>query len=157
MSDIIIKVKNMQPVDYKQQGVPVVLKEGENLIPIEHWLVIKKIVERKIDAGYISIDRAEESRITELFKKECFTEFDKLGLSMVESSTVSGEFSKGVKQEFAREWLATKKESREQSRDRREVESIVIARKANTIAICAIVVSVITALFVAWLTLKFTK
>ena len=156
MSDIIIKVKNMQPVDYKQQGVPVVLREGENLIPIEHWLVIKNIVERKIAAGFISIDRGEERRITELFKKECFADFDRLGLSMVESSTVSGELSKGIKHSFALEWLATKKEFREQSRERREVESVVIARKANTIAICAIVVSVITALFVAWLTLKFT-
>ncbi|WP_332401731.1 hypothetical protein [Vibrio metschnikovii] len=157
MSDIILQVKNMQPTDFKLHGVPVVLKEGENSIPIEHWLVIKKLVEKKITAGYISIDRDEELRVTELFKKECFTEFDKIGFSRVESSTVNGELSEGIKRSFAIEWLVAKSESRKQSRDKREVESIEVARKSNTIAICSIVVGTIMALLVAWLTIKFTQ
>jgi len=151
MSDIILEVTNMQPTDFKLHGVPVVLKQGQNSIQIEHWLVIKNIVEKTIAAGFISIDRDEELRITELFKKECFTEFEELGLSLVKSSTLNGKLSKGIKHSFALEWLAAKSESREQSRDNRETESLSVARKSNSIAKCAIVLSVITALLVAWL------
>lgn len=63
MSDIILEVTNMQPTDFKLHGVPVVLKQGQNSIQIEHWLVIKNIVEKTIAAGFISIDRDEELRI----------------------------------------------------------------------------------------------
>ncbi|ELA8469889.1 hypothetical protein Q1G98_003381 [Vibrio alginolyticus] len=157
MLNITIEVKkSMQPVDYKLYNVPVVLREGENCVPIEHWLVIKHLVEKKITAGSISIDRDEELRITELFKRECFTEFDKLGLPAVECSTASGELSNGIKHIFAQEWLVSKRESREQSRDNLEVESLTVTKKSNNIAICTIVVSAVTALLVALLTIKFT-
>ena len=78
---LTLKVKNMQPNDFKLHGVPVILKEGDNPIKIEHWLVIKKIVEKKISSGFISIDRNEEFRETELFQNRCFSEFELLGVS----------------------------------------------------------------------------
>ena len=151
----------MQPNDFKLHGVPVILKEGDNTIKIEHWLVIKKIVEKKISSGFISIDRNEEFRETELYKKRCFSEFESLGVSAVKVSSKTGELSKGVKHSLALEWLSSKEESREENRENREIESLSISRSARNISMAAIIVSTITALSVAiitvWLTIKLGK
>ncbi|MDC0609662.1 hypothetical protein OAP63_02925 [Vibrio sp.] len=159
MSGIILKAKNLQPSNFKSQGVPFILREGDNSIKIEDWLVIKNIVEKKISAGFVFIDRNEEFQAIELFRKGCFAEFEQLGMPAVKTSIKNGELSKGVKHSFALEWLSSKEESREESRDNREIESLSIARKSKNIAICAIVISTITALLVSilsvWLTIKF--
>ncbi len=149
----------MQPNDFKLHGVPFILKEGDNTIQIEHWLVIKKIVERKISAGFVAIDRNEEFRATESFQKRCFSEFELLGVPAVKVSSEKGELSEGVKHSFAIEWLSSKEESREENRDNREIENLSITRSAQKTSKIAIIVSTITALSVAiitvWLTVKF--
>ena len=160
MSDtIILKVKNMQPNDFKLHGVPVILTEGDNPIKIEHWLVIKKIVERKISAGFVSVDRNKESLAIEFFQKECFSEFEELGISAVRTSFQKGELSKGVKHPFALKWIISKEESREENRDSREIDNLLLAQQ-NTkqskyaIAIGAIGVAAtfLGAIIGAWLT-----
>jgi len=50
--------------------------------------------------------------------------------------------------------LITKKEFREESRDKREIESLSIAQRALTISKWAIVVSIITAIITVCLTFK---
>jgi hypothetical protein len=150
MSDtIILKVKNMQPTDFKLHGVPVNLREGDNVIKIEHWLVIKKIVEKKISAGFVSVDRNEESLATESFQKECFSEFEQLGISAVKLSSNKGELSEGVKHPFALEWLSLKEEFREESRDNREIENLSLVRTGIKTSKCAIVIGAIATLSAA--------
>ena len=155
MSDtIVVKVKNMEPNDFKLHGVPVILREGDNTIKIEHWLALKKIssLNRKISRGHVSVDPNEELRATESFQKELFSEFEQLGIPAVKVSSEKGELSKGVKHSFALEWLSSKEESREESRDNREIETLSIDRTALKISKFAIVISII-ALSVAIITL----
>lgn len=157
MSDTIcVKVKkNLQPNSFELHGVPVVLSEGDNAVKIEHWLVIKKIsgVERKISRGFVSVDKNEEFRATESFQKECFSEFEVLGIPEVKISSQKGKLSKGVKHSLALKWLSLKEESREESRDTREIETLSIARTDLKTSKCGIVVSAIIALvaiFTTW-------
>ncbi len=153
MSDtIILKVNNMQPTDFKLHGVPVILREGDNTIKIEHWLVIKKIVEKKISAGFVLIDRNEETLAIELFQKECFSEFEQLGIPAVKSSSQKGKLSEGVKHSFAIEWLSSKEESREESRENREIENLSLAQTNTKISKYAIVIGAVATLSAAIIT-----
>jgi len=158
MSDtVILKVKKMQPTDFKLHGVPVILREGDNIIKIEHWLVIKKIVERKVSAGFVLVDRNEEALAIEFFQKECFSEFEKLGIPAVKSSSQKGELSEGVKHSFALEWLLSKEESREKSRDSREIQNLSLAQKNTKILKYAIVIGAVTTLSAAIITVWLTN
>jgi len=143
---ITLKVKNMQPNDFKLHGVPVVLKEGNNSIDVNHWLVIKPTVERKISKGFIEIDRNEEFQSINSFKLECFSEFEQLGIPQVKVSVEKGELAKGVKHPFALEWLESKLELRESMREGREEESLSISREALRISKRAIIWSAIATL-----------
>jgi hypothetical protein len=158
MSDtIILKVSNMQPTDFKLHGVPVILREGDNTIKIEHWLVIKKIVEKKISAGFVSVDRNEETLAIELFQKECFSEFEQLGIPAVKSSSQKGKLSEGVEHSFAIEWLSLKEESREESRDNRDVENLSLAQTNTKISKYAIVIGAVATLSAAIITVWLTN
>ncbi len=147
----------MQPTDFKLHGVPVILREGDNIIKIEHWLVIKKIVEKKISAGFVSVDRNEETLAIELFQKKCFSEFEQLGIPAVKSSSQIGELSEGVKHSFALEWLSSKEESREESRDNREVENLSLAQTNIKISKYAIVIGAVATLSAAIITVWLTN
>jgi tRNA G37 N-methylase TrmD len=161
MSDtIIVKVKNMQPTDFKLHGVPVILREGDNHIKIEHWLVIKEIVKKPISGGFVSLDQNEEFLATDSFQKECFLEFEQYGIPAVKISSQKGELSEGVKHSYALEWLSSKEEFREKSRDEREIENLFIAGKVYKTAKFAIAVStsaLVVAIITVCLTVKFGR
>ncbi len=144
MSSITLIAKDIQPTDFKFHEVDFILKNGENSIRVEDWLVIKKIIEKNISAGFVSIDRDEESKAIKSYQRECFTEFERLGVPAVKALSKNGELSKGIKHTYANEWLSSKEESREKNRDNRDIESLVIARKSKNIAIWSIIISIIS-------------
>ncbi|MEM5481557.1 hypothetical protein WNY97_17240 [Pseudoalteromonas fuliginea] len=140
---------------YTIDEVTLTIENGENEIPVDFWIGFKSSSsgKRKIDRGTIHPkDISAESDAISGFKELCFSEFDLLGVPAVKVSLESGSSSKGVKHSFALEWLESKSELREVSREDREEESLSISRKAlrnseraNTIAIIAIVCSAIAA------------
>lgn len=84
---ITVKIKNLQPNDYTLQGAPIVLREGENLVSIDHWLIIRDSMNKKIAGGFVSVDQDEEARAIESYKEECFSEFELLGVPLVKVSS----------------------------------------------------------------------
>ncbi|NLU35149.1 MAG: hypothetical protein GXX07_09280 [Wolinella succinogenes] len=156
---ITVKIKNSQPCNYALHGAPIVLQEGDNLVRIDHWLIIKDLMKKKISRGFVSVDLNEESRAIESYKQKCFLEFELLGIPSVKVSSEKGDLSTGVKHLLALEWLMSKEALREENRDSREIESISIARSALKVSKWSIVLSIITAVVVAiitaWATVKF--
>ncbi|MDF3126799.1 hypothetical protein [Rheinheimera sp. 1928-s] len=156
---ITVKIKNLQPNDYTQQGASIVLKEGDNLVRIDHWLIIRDSMKKKISGGFVSVDLNEENRAIESYKQKCFSEFELLGIPSVKVSSEKGDLSKGVKHLLALEWLTSKEASREGNRDSREIESLSIAKSALKVSKWSIALSIITAVIVAiitaWATAKF--
>ncbi|MBH0061788.1 hypothetical protein I6E85_11530 [Pseudoalteromonas sp. NZS71] len=113
--------------------VTLTIENGENEIPIDFWIGFKSSSsgKRKIDRGAIyPKDVSAESVAISDFKELCFSEFDLLGVPAVKVSLESGSFSKGVKHSIALEWMKSKSEIREVSREDREKESLSISRKA---------------------------
>ncbi len=146
---ITVKIKNQEPTDYTLHGAPITLVKGDNLVSIEHWLLIRGLMKNKIANGFVLVDQDKEARAIELYKQECFSEFDLYGISSVKVSSEKGDLSKGIKHLFALEWLESKENSREESRDSREIESLLIARSALKVSKWSISLSIITAVVVA--------
>jgi len=140
---ITVTVKNLQPNDYSLHGVPIVLSEGENLVRIDHWLVIKKLLNKKIEKGFVLINHDEETHAIEAFREECFSEFEELGIPSVKISSEQGELSKGVKNPIALEWLSSKSEFRELSREVREKEANNLARRSVAWAAISVLIAII--------------
>ena len=154
MSTVTI-INNAQDNVHTIDGVTLTIKNGENEIPVAFWFGFKysNNGKRKIDRGTIHPkDVSAESDAISDFKVLYFSELNLLGAPAVKASLNSGSMPEGVKHSLAKEWLESKSETLELNRENREEEALSISRKAlrnseraNTIAIIAIVCSVITA------------
>lgn len=65
---IIVKVKDMQPTNFKCDGISITLREGENNLKVEYWLEIKEKLKKQISSGFVSVNKIEESRVIESFQ-----------------------------------------------------------------------------------------
>ena len=107
---------------------------GNTVVDIETWLKVKSSSSNLIANGAISVDKEEENSAINLFKEQCFSEFQLSGVPSIKASTLKGELSSGVRHPIALEWLESKEEYRASRRDEREEESLSISRKALLIS-----------------------
>ncbi|MCF7965499.1 MAG: hypothetical protein K9L79_08160 [Methylobacter tundripaludum] len=139
----IIFAQSMQPTDYSSIGVPVILRSGINEIDVLHWLNLRVYLNPQIEGGFVKLEsESEVESAIKAFRKEIFYKLESLGLPAVKVATESGEFSKGALKLLADEWILSKEESREDSRDAREAESLSISRKALLISKCANIIAI---------------
>lgn len=155
-------ISQCQPTKYDINGTTVIFSGSGKAqdIDVLHWLELQKICEVQINGGHIyPANKDEEQKAIDAYRQELWSRFEVIGIPVVKVSSESGEFSKGILRSFASEWLEFKSEHREIRRDSREEESLSISRKAlsnstraNIIAIIAMLLSVATAIAVAFIT-----
>ena len=120
-----------EPTQDTIDGETYTLIKGVTEVSVSFWIGYKIKNKRRIEGNFVYPENKneEESAILE-FKELCIAEFEKMGVPEVKVSSEKGELSKGVKHPIALEWLESKSELRELSREEREEESLIISRKA---------------------------
>jgi hypothetical protein len=128
-------VSTCEPTKDTINGETYTLIKGVTEVSVSFWIGYKARHKNHIEGHHVFPEDkpGEENAILE-FKGACFSEFESLGIPAVRVSSEKGELSKGVKHSFALEWLESKSESRELSREEREEESLSISRNALRIS-----------------------
>jgi hypothetical protein len=96
------------------------------------WLKAKEMLKPyNLVPSEISADEYEVSTVLENIRKSTFDEFEMAGETSIKSAIDEGGVFDKHRRILAREWLESKNEIRENRRDRREEEAVLIAKEAK--------------------------